>query len=61
MGFPGDNLRITRKERKKLERQKARLYAWLAKDVEMVARRQMHYATIAFSERNISDADAQKR
>lgn len=60
MGFTDDNLRITPKERKELERQKARLYARLAKDVETVARRQKHYAAIAFSERKISDVDAQK-
>ena len=60
MGFTEDNLRITPKEGKELERQKARLYARLAKDVETVARRQKHYAAIAFSERNISDVDAQK-
>jgi hypothetical protein len=60
MGFTDDNLRMTPKERKELERQKARLYARLAKDVETVARRQKHYAAIAFSERKISDVDAQK-
>jgi hypothetical protein len=60
MGFTEDNLRITPKERKELERQKARLYARLAKDTEMVARRQKHYAAIAFNERKISDVDAQK-
>ena len=60
MGFTGDNLRMTPKERKELERQKARLYARLAKDTEIVARRQKHYAAIAFNERKISDVDAQK-
>jgi hypothetical protein len=60
MGFTEDNLRITPKESKELERQKARLYARLAKDLETVARRQKHYAQIAFNERNISDVDAQK-
>ena len=60
LGFTEDNLRITPKERKELERQKARLYARLAKDVETVARRQKHYAAIAFDERKISDVDAEK-
>jgi len=60
MGFTGDNLRMTPKERKELERQKARLYAKLAKDTETVARRQKHYAAIAFNERKFSDLDAQK-
>jgi hypothetical protein len=60
MGFTEDNLRMTPKERKELERQKARLYARLAKDTEMVARRQRHYAAIAFDERKISDVDAVK-
>ena len=60
MGFTGDNLRMTRKERKELERKKAWLYARLAKDAETVARRQKHYAAIAFNERKISDVDAQK-
>jgi hypothetical protein len=58
MGFTGDNLRMTPKERKELETQKARLYAGLAKDVETVAKRQKHYAAIAFNERKISDVDA---
>jgi hypothetical protein len=60
MGFTEDNLRMTPKERRELERQKARLYARLAKDTETVARRQKHYAAIAFNERKISDVDAQK-
>jgi hypothetical protein len=60
MGFTEDNLRITPKERKELERQKARLYAKLAKDTEMVAARQKHYAAIAYDERKISDVDAVK-
>jgi len=60
LGFTADNLRMKPKESKELERQKARLYAKLAKDAEMVARRQKHYAAIAFNERKISDVDAQK-
>ena len=60
MGFTADNLRMTPKDRKEFERQKARLYAKLAKDAEMVAKRQKHYAAIAFNERKISDVDAQK-
>jgi hypothetical protein len=60
MGFTEDNLRITPKERRELDRQKARLYARLAKDVETVARRQKYYAQIAFNERKISDTDAKK-
>jgi len=60
LGFTADNLRMSPKERKELERQKARLYAKLAKDSEMVAARQKHYAAIAYDERKISDVDAVK-
>jgi hypothetical protein len=60
MGFTEDNLKMTPRERRELERQKARLYARLAKDVEMVAARQKHYAEIAYNERKISDVDARK-
>jgi len=60
MGFTAENLRMTPQERKELERQKARLYAKLAKDSEMVAARQRHYAAIAYDERKISDVDAVK-
>ena len=60
LGFTADNLRMTPQERKELERRKARLYARLAKDAEMVAARQKHYAAIAYGERKISDVDAVK-
>ena len=60
LGFTADNLRMTPQEKKEIERQKARLYARLAKDVEMVAARQKHYAEIAYNERKISDVDARK-
>jgi hypothetical protein len=60
MGFTAENLRMTPQESKELERQKARLYAKLAKDSEMVATRQKHYAEIAYNERKISDVDAKK-
>ena len=60
LGFTADNLRMTPQERKELERQKARLYAKLAKDSEMVAARQKHYAAVAYDERKISDVDAVK-
>ena len=60
LGFTADNLRMTPQERKALERRKARLYARLAKDAEMVAARQKHYAAIAYGERKISDVDAVK-
>jgi len=60
LGFTADNLRMTPQERKELERRKARLYASLAKDAEMVAARQKHYAAIAYDERKISDVDAVK-
>jgi hypothetical protein len=60
LGFTADNLRMTPQERKELERRKARLYARLAKDSEMVAARQKHYAAIAYNERKISDVDAKK-
>jgi len=60
LGFTADNLRMTPQERKELERRKARLYAKLAKDSEMVAARQKHYAAIAYGERKISDVDAEK-
>jgi len=60
LGFTPDNLRMTPQERKELERQKARLYAKLAKDSEMVAARQKHYAAVAYDERKISDVDAVK-
>jgi hypothetical protein len=60
LGFTADNLRMTPQERKELERRKARLYARLAKDAEMVAARQKHYAAIAYDERKISDVDAVK-
>jgi hypothetical protein len=60
LGFTADNLRMTPQERKEIERQKARLYAKLAKDAEMVAARQKHYAAIAYGERKISDVDAVK-
>ena len=60
LGFTADNLRMTPKERRELETRKARLYAQLAKDAEMVAARQKHYAAIAYNERKISDVDAKK-
>ena len=60
LGFTAENLRMTPQERKELERRKARLYARLAKDAEMVAQRQKHYAAIAYNERKISDVDAKK-
>jgi len=60
LGFTAENLRMTPQERKELERRKARLYARLAKDAEMVAARQKHYAAIAYDERKISDVDAVK-
>jgi hypothetical protein len=60
MGFTADNLRMTPQESRELEKQKARLYAKLAKDSEMVAARQKHYAAIAYNERKISDVDAKK-
>jgi hypothetical protein len=60
LGFTAENLRMTPQERKELERRKARLYAKLAKDAEMVAARQKHYAAIAYNERKISDVDAVK-
>ena len=60
LGFTAENLRMTPQERKELERRKARLYARLAKDLEMVAARQKHYAAIAYNERKISDVDAKK-
>jgi hypothetical protein len=60
LGFTEDNLRMTPQERKELEKRKARLYAKLAKDSEMVAARQKHYAAIAYNERKISDVDAKK-
>jgi len=60
LGFTEDNLRMTPQETKELERHKARLYARLAKDAEMVAARQKHYAAIAYGERKISDVDAVK-
>jgi len=60
LGFTAENLRMTPQERKELERRKARLYARLAKDAEMVAARQKHYAAIAYGERKISDVDAVK-
>jgi hypothetical protein len=60
LGFTADNLRMTSQERKELETRKARLYARLAKDADMVAARQKHYAAIAYNERKISDVDAKK-
>ena len=60
MGFTAENLKMTPQESKELERKKARLYAKLAKDSEMVAARQKHYAAIAYNERKISDVDAKK-